>query len=204
MRHKPNKYALAIFIAALAVMTIGLSSAQGSASPTPVMPVTTPTDVVQTVTNPNGTTGTLEIKTGTPVQVSGSAAPAIMQTSSTSASTCGIWHNSATQTYSSSLWGIFGHTSQSFEWYYNCNAAWISLRNGYSGYHHCGGGWAIGVSVDVQECTKSNDPAFVSLGTDVKPYYRFKVSALFNGFPVSFTKYMQSCLSPNGGAWSCP
>lgn len=204
MLYRLNKYVFAVIAAALVVMTVGLASALGSGSPAPVAPVTTPTDIVQQVNNPDGTVGTIETKSGAPVRVPRSAAPAAMRKASKTATTCGIWSNTASQTYSSALWGIAGHTTHSFKWYYNCNAAWIDVRNGYSGYHHCGSGWAIGVSIDVQECSTSNDPAFVSLGTDVKPYDRFKVSALFDGFPVAFTKYMQACLSPNGGVWSCP
>lgn len=196
------------------VVLSGLSAPPVSVT-NPTGRVTGPIDVIQKLQTTCGQ-ATVETKTSAPVAVSGTlaAAPkaaarttaATAGTASTTSSlpaTCGNWQVTTSQTYSSSLWGIFGHTSHSWHWYYNCRYAWQHQRFSWDtgGYHRCGGGWAIGVAVDVQECSKTNDPALYPM--DLKEYYRFKVSALFNGFPVAFTKYMQSCNSPRGGSWDC-
>ena len=197
------------------VVLSGLSAPPVSVTNPPTR-ITGPTDVIQKLQTSCGP-ATVETKTSTPVAVSGTladtpkaAARTTTATAGTTATTsslpatCGNWYQITSQTYSSALWGIYGHTTHSWEWYYNCRYAWIASRFAWdkAGYHRCGGGWAVGVSVSVEECSKTNDPALYP--ADLKTYYRFKVSALFNGFPVAFTKYMQSCSSPRGGSWSCP
>jgi hypothetical protein len=197
------------------VVLSGLSPAPAAVR-SPTSRITAATDVIQTLQTSCGP-ATVETKTSAAVAYSGTitgtavdsagATTASTGTASTTSSlpaTCGNWSKTASQTYSSALWGIAGHTSHSWKWYYNCRYAWIHNRFSWDtgGFHRCGGGWAIGVSVNVEECSKTNDPALYP--ADTKTYYRFKVSALFNGFPVAFTKYMQSCSSARGGSWSCP
>lgn len=211
---------LAVILTALLVIIV--PAAWASISHTPVVnnPPSSAVGVVRVTTNRDGSTDVVQVfkspnVVGQVTVDSHTSAPVLVHTGSTSATTkkaigstsaCAgkTYFSRDTQTISAHITFIpFGHTSQTMGWYWNCSKAWIASRFSWdkAGYHRCGGGWAIGVSVDVQECTKTNDPA--SNGADVKPYDRFKVSAIFNGFPYAFTKYMQACLSAHGGAWDC-
>lgn len=218
-----NKYLPAVIAVLVTALLFGfVPAARALVSGPPVVsapPAGTP-GVARVTANPDGSTDVVQVFSDpdaygqvtvdshvtAPVLVHGTRKVMARRASTASSDTCDglAWFSEVSQTYTAHLWFIpAGHTTQKMGWYWNCRKAWIKSRFNWdkSGYHRCGYGWAIGVSVDVQECSTTNDPAIPPM--TVKAYDRFKVSALFNGFPVAFTKDMQACLSAHGGAWSC-
>jgi len=76
-------------------------------------------------------------------------------------------------------------------------------RNAYvwrwGGYHYCGDNWGIGYVVDNTKCygVRVNDSAFQG-GYFRQMWDWTKMSLLFNGFPVSFTRKMHTNIFPSG------
>jgi hypothetical protein len=111
-------------------------------------------------------------------------------------------------------WGLFWTNQQSGSYYYGCGgyhngtkyspSVWQASQFGWDngGWHRCDtGGHQIGVTITGLGCWKAGDPSqYPNL---LKEFDQFKISAFFQGFPVSKTITACAGFDPYGNMYVC-